>query len=60
MRVKLEQIPTIDKIVAMIEYTEARIATETNPLGIHLLEHHLSVYNRMGDMILNNVIERQE
>jgi hypothetical protein len=55
--VGLEKIPTLEQIDAMILYTDAQIATEPNPLAVHLLEYHRSVYCRMGDIILNNVKE---
>jgi hypothetical protein len=55
--IKLEQTPPLEAVVAMLEYTEAKIAVEQNPLAIHLLEHHWRTYNKMADVILDNVLE---
>lgn len=58
--IELEKMPTIDKVVAMIDYTEARIEMEPNPLGVYMLKDHLRVYNAMADVILSNVMEVTE
>lgn len=53
----IEKIPELEVIDSMILYTKARIEIEQNILGVHALTHHLGVYYRMGDVLLNNVVE---